>query len=321
MSHDFAIYRTRLCGGPDWHFFLTAVLFCYFHYFIALFSLSSVRSFPSHYKVYRNDRSSLGGGVFVLVHEDIISVEQPELVTECELEWVKIQLKGSKDLYVGSFYMPNRNRRDLECLEHSLQLLNSSKDRHFILCGDFNCPDIDWPSSSVSAMTDKSIHQQLVDLSSTFGMTQIQEQPTRQGNILDLVFTTNPTLIKSTSVIPGISDHDIVVVDSIIRPHYVGKAKRQVYQFSKSNWDALREKCVDISDSIGTRYQSGDDAKSLWSHFTSDLHTAIKNYIPSKYVRSRNSPPWLNRHLRRLVRKKNRLHKQARKTNRWNNYR
>ena len=80
-------------------------------------------------------------------------------------------------------------------------------------------------------------------------------------------------------------------------------------------------KCVDISDSIGRRYQSGDDAKSLWSHFTSDLHTEIKNYIPSKSVRSRNSPPWLNRHLRRLARRKNRLHKQARKTNRWNNYR
>lgn len=66
---------------------------------------------------------------------------------------------------------------------------------------------------------DRAIHQQLVDLSTAIGMTQIQEQPTYHGNNLDLVFTTNPSLIKSTSVIPGISDHDIVVVDSLIRPH------------------------------------------------------------------------------------------------------
>jgi len=45
----------------------------------------------NNYTAYINDRETLGGGVFVLVHNDIIAVENPELVTNCELEWIKIQ--------------------------------------------------------------------------------------------------------------------------------------------------------------------------------------------------------------------------------------
>ena len=47
-------------------------------------------------------------------------------------------------------------------------------------------------------------------------MTQILRQlsplPTRDSNILDLFFTTNPTFVQRVSIIPGISDHGIVQI-------------------------------------------------------------------------------------------------------------
>jgi hypothetical protein len=83
-------------------------------------AILSSEVFPSHYRAYRNDRSSKGGGVFVLVHQDIIASEQPEHVTSCEIVWVKIKLKSSKDLVIGSFYMPHRNMNDVTELDKSL---------------------------------------------------------------------------------------------------------------------------------------------------------------------------------------------------------
>ena len=76
--------------------------------------------FPNNYTAYRNDRGTLGGGVFVLVHNDIIAVENPELVANCKLEWVKMQLKDRKELLIGSFCMPHRNMEDVKELEKSL---------------------------------------------------------------------------------------------------------------------------------------------------------------------------------------------------------
>ena len=99
--------------------------------------------------------------------------------------------------------------------------------------------------------SDKTIQEHLVSMSSDFGLTQLQEEPTRQGNILDLAFTTNPSLIKSTSVIPGISDHDAVIIDSLSRPQYLPRAgKRKIFIFAKANWDSLRDRCADIAVNV-----------------------------------------------------------------------
>ena len=57
---------------------------------------------------------------------------------------MKIQLKGCKELYIGYYYTPHRSRDLLKELDRSLELLSDKKDRQIILCGDFNCLDIDW---------------------------------------------------------------------------------------------------------------------------------------------------------------------------------
>ena len=64
--------------------------------------------FPDNYTVFRNDRSSRGGGVFVAVQSNITAVECVDFVTGCEIDFAKVTLKGKKELYIGSFYMPKR---------------------------------------------------------------------------------------------------------------------------------------------------------------------------------------------------------------------
>lgn len=47
---------------------------------------------------------------------------------------------------------------------------------------------------------------------------QIQREPTRGDSILDLSYTNKPGMVKTTTTIPVVSAHDIIVVDSDIRP-------------------------------------------------------------------------------------------------------
>ena len=56
-----------------------------------------------------------------LVHQDLIAKEKVEYVTNCEIEWVQIKLKGNKNLLVASFYMPHRNLTDVGELRQSLE--------------------------------------------------------------------------------------------------------------------------------------------------------------------------------------------------------
>jgi endonuclease/exonuclease/phosphatase family metal-dependent hydrolase len=81
--------------------------------------------------------------------------------------------------------------------------------QNIILAGDFNCLNINWEQQTAMG-PDREIQQELADLMSFHNLTQVHNQPTREGNLLDLVFVSNTTLVKSSTNVPGISDHDLI---------------------------------------------------------------------------------------------------------------
>ena len=94
---------------------------------------------------------------------------------------------------------------------------------NIILTGDLKCPDIRWDILTVTG-PDREIQQGLVDITEAFSLTQIHNQPTREENLLDLVFVTSPTLIKSSTNALGISDHEIVITDFEAKVHHQDNA-------------------------------------------------------------------------------------------------
>ena len=54
--------------------------------------------FPKDYNVFRNDRNELGGGVLIVTHKSLTAEEQSDLVTDGEMNWVKIKLQNMKNL-------------------------------------------------------------------------------------------------------------------------------------------------------------------------------------------------------------------------------
>ena len=176
-----------------------------------------------------------------------------------------MKLKRNKQLLVSSFYMPHRNMSDVGEFRRSLELATAGKEKHTIVAGDFNCPDIDWETMFVQKdAQDREIQQAILDLSVEFNLTQVHDKPTREDNLLDLVFTTNPSLIKSTANTPGISDHDIVVVDSDTKPYYAKQKPRKCFMFSKANWEQLKVHMQELSAEVIRLYKSGSSVHHLW---------------------------------------------------------
>jgi hypothetical protein len=70
-------------------------------------------------------------------------------------------------------------------------------------------------------------------------------EPTRitetQSNTLDLFFTNNNTLVNQVRVIPGISDHEAVVIESSLRPIKKLVITREVWQYRKEDYDNLKK--------------------------------------------------------------------------------
>jgi len=198
-------------------------------------------------------------------------------------------------MFISSFYMAKRNPKDLDQLKLAIDSTNTKNKQH-ILCGDFNCPDVDLNNLSLknaSNFQDKPIQQQRVDLSIETNLTQVHDQPTRQGNILDLVFVSIPSLVKSSVSVPGISDHDIVVTDFDIKPVYSSNKPRKIYLFNKANWEKIKEECTLISGSI-LSLPLTVDIEEMWNLFKTKILNCIENKVPSRMFKSKNTLHWIN---------------------------
>jgi hypothetical protein len=68
-------------------------------------TITNSQIFPPNYNIYRKDRkgNKTGGGVLIAINDKYLSSEIPELDTDCEIIWCKIQQKGNKDLYICSY--------------------------------------------------------------------------------------------------------------------------------------------------------------------------------------------------------------------------
>ena len=175
------------------------------------------------YTIYRRDRSDhKDGGVLILVKSTFISLEKPEYNTNAEILWVQLNLLGSKSALIGAYYKPHElDEHSLTELSKSLTLVNQSNSQIWLL-GDFNLPKIDWQLLTPAPdCKHQQFYSDCLEALSDSLLEQMVTLPTRGQNILDLFFTTNTTLVNKISVLPGLSDHDIVIAEVNSRPELI----------------------------------------------------------------------------------------------------
>ena len=100
---------------------------------------------------------------------------------------------------------------------------------YITLAGDFILPDVDWSKKFVSNQCRYStLSNQLINTTLDYNLHQVVTSPTRENNILDLVFTNVPFLVQNASILPGLSDHDMVSVKILISPVRIKQPRKKI---------------------------------------------------------------------------------------------
>ena len=284
-------------------------------------SISNNEVFPPDFSAFRKDRvhgNDSRGGVFVALRNDIIGTHQVDYDTDCEVIWVQIQLVGCKNIVIGAFYRPpSLDDPDyLERLRTSLSRINTSNGTVIALGGDFNLGDINWDNCSVPSGAKKvALSELLLEIANQFNLTQMVKEPTRHNRILDIFFTSNPTLVNNSSVIPGVSDHDgIAMIDMLTKPKYNKPKPRKLYQYHKADLNGLKESVKELSQKISSNADS--TVEEDWVEFRDGLSECMDSHIPFKFSSSRNETPWITHNIKRQLRRKQRAFNHARATGR-----
>ena len=136
-----------------------------------------------------------------------------------------------------------------------------------MLCGDFNLPDIDWSKNS---LRDNPSHtgesRMLLETMAEFGLSQLASFPTRQSNTLDLIMANKEFSVGDIKSCPGVSDHDMIMLNFFVKPQRSVSRTRKIYLYPKTNLERLKQG-LNVAYSEMVSLQTHDSVDNLWSSF------------------------------------------------------
>ena len=232
---------------------------------------------------------------------------------------LKIHLLNKQLLYVCSIYRPpGKDSEHIELLRKPLEILyhwHHNQLPFIVMSGDLNYPQIDW----VSVTSTDSASVNFCDIINDFHLQQFVNKPTRHGtsssSVLDLVLSTYPGTISDISVDCEFSDHCLVSCNISSTPVYSSHPPRKIYLYNKANFNQLR---ADMCSFQQTFFNSQPELLSVnrnWTKLKESLTAAVDRYLPSKVTFGhRHHPPWLTKSVRKLILRRDRLAKAAKKS-------
>ena len=99
--------------------------------------------------------------------------------------------------------------------------------------------------------------------------------------------------VRGPGTIPGILDHDMIVVDSTIKPVIQKKPPRKIFQYSKANWDKAKEDACTFNENFLASDWKDRSVDQNWTLFKDFVNGTISRNVPSKMSSKRTNVPWL----------------------------
>ena len=189
------------------------------------------------------------------------------------------------NILAGVCYNSTSNMQEKEAKIHSniIKACSRTSNKEVMLCGDFNHNTINWKEATAEG-------QAFLDLTQDLGLIQPVETATRHGNVLDLVLTTTPHLVRDVHVTEpfGSSDHNIVEFTMVCRTEYTDW-KNEYYDYYIYQ--------IDLGSKLSRANCSTEEA---WTILKASIEEAVSKFVPKKVKRKRsNKPLWWNKEIYR----------------------
>lgn len=254
------------------------------------------------YTLFHKDREGRrGGGVALYVRDTLNSYVNTTIKTDRNTEslWVDIIL-GREKFVIGIIYRPPDS--DGETTAALLrELTKSSRYDNVCIMGDFNYRNVDWDS-----MTGDINSEEFLNVVQDSFFKQLVTEPTRQGNILDLVLTKNESLVSQVEIGARFENSDHHEIRFRINAgREVEHNMVLVPDFRKANYQSLRHHLQRINwEEIGLGRQD-DQNKGVefqYNFLATETQKAQELYIPKRRIRSnKNEPKWMSSSIRKNI--------------------
>ena len=275
------------------------------------------------YKIFRLDRSKQdkekyhkvgGGGVLILVKQGV-NIETKLVSVTCSLPILSIEIRfhDFSKICLSTFYRYGYSDHTTFELAEAYYRELFTKYNKIIIIGDLNlCSVKDWDNPQ----SPSSLESSYIDLFNDLGFKCLINSSThKDGNILDLVLTNQPGLIRNIDIEEDLicpSDHSSITFKIFKNVTRKKITKRKIFNYKEADWDGLSHEIRSYDWYSIFRNRSIAEA---WILFKSKLDISMRKFIPMKNVKFRNQPPWFDTEVFHMSKIKDKLRKISKKTN------
>lgn len=265
----------------------------------------------SNYTIYRADRvtpGGLGGGVLIGVsNSSSIKVKNVDIHPNGELLSLNLDHLGYSVIF-GCYYRPPSNKT----IDDLIEWVDGRRNANLIIAGDFNLPEIEWPSRKLRSNRDSRIHKSFLNLIDINNFSQPIYHPTHSlGNTLDLVISTVD--IENVHVEPSISDHHSITCDLIFPNSNLQKADNTVpsklfWNFNKADTRVISSECSLLTSKVMQQINNNDSVESVWLRAKEGILSIAEKAIPHNQRKIKHKH-WITQTTIKTIRKRNRVFK------------
>ena len=273
------------------------------------------------------------GGVGIYVRDDIgcsceviyshssESVQIVCLYSSVENLVILTLYRQPDDKYNGHPSTPNDFSIPLNRAKNVISALTPTPD--VIMGGDFNLPHASWPDGTPengATIDERSMLNTLNNFCNELFLSQYVSQPTHKGgNILDLVFTNNASLIHDCIIVPVLQStthHSMVQIltsykvkcDTDTDSDYSPKTMFNTLNFysEEINWNLLSEKFNAIN---WNEMLKENDTNTMLDMFHTKVYDTCCEHVPIKSTKDQKKNSKIIRYRRSLVKRRRKITK------------
>ena len=146
-------------------------------------------------------------------------------------------------------------------------------------------------------------------------MEQFVTSPTRQNNILDLVFSTHHK-ISNLSTVPGMSDHEALAFHlDLSQKSSQAITQHQVALYYKANIAQIKEDLLIFQQIFLSNNPLSRSVDQNWQELKQAINDAVLKHVPHRTVRTRNCLPWITKPIKKDMKKRKLLYDKAKASN------
>ena len=257
-------------------------------------NIPSFELFLNDYCIYRQDRQmyqdkNTHGGALIAVKNSFISErvisEQPDSSLVC-----KIQL-AANEIFICAFYNPPRTspyRYEVNDFQKLLKIIPKSKTT--ILCGDINCPDVNWKTlastngeeNEVIELFEESLYRQIINF------------PTCGQNTLDVAFYKNCNLVahldEKFSSIYDCSDHKSIQLTLECPRQDAKETLGNFRSFGNADYESINK----ILSTEPFKTVCFTNINNMCEEFYQYMDQIIEVHVPKRTRHRQSLPPWIS---------------------------